>query len=242
MGPKMRMTKVLSVTELSPHMRRIILTGEALNDLPEGKQSAHVKAIFPDPNDVNKMPRLGLYFGFKKWMRSYTVRAFDKQNLQLTLDFAVNDHQGLASNWALNAQPGDHLGIAGSGGDTKHTDLHADRHLFFGDITALPAIAATLELLPENAQGRVWIQVPDTLDIQTLIAPQGIEINWLVTGDKLTEQFLTGLQSEPENLDNTAIFIAAEASIVRQLKSYLNQHCHYDKRLLYASAYWNQKK
>jgi NADPH-dependent ferric siderophore reductase len=241
MGPKMRMTKVLAVSDLSPHMRRIILTGDALNDFPEGKQSAHVKAIFPELDDATKMPKLGMYFGFKKQMRSYTVRAFDKQNLRLTLDFAVKDHQGLAGNWAANAEPGDHLGIAGPG-DTKHTDLYAARHLFFGDITALPAIAATLELMPKNAQGRAWIQVPDKLDMQIFSAPKGIEINWLVTKNKLTNEFLTGLESESENLDNTAIFIAAEASVVRQLKSHLNQHCQYDKKLLYASAYWNQKK
>ncbi|WP_348350235.1 siderophore-interacting protein [Paraglaciecola sp.] len=60
--------------------------------------------------------------------------------MQLTLDFAVNDHQGLASNWASNAVPGDHLGIAGPGG-SKHPDLYAESHLMFGDITALPAIA-----------------------------------------------------------------------------------------------------
>ncbi|MDU0356441.1 siderophore-interacting protein [Paraglaciecola aquimarina] len=241
MGPKMRMSRVVSVVDLSPHMKRIIVTGEELTDISESKKSAHVKAIFPHPDDVNKMPRLGLYFGFKKYMRSYTIRAFDKQSLQLTLDFAVNDHQGLASNWAANAQVGDHLGIAGPG-DTKHTDLNADKHLFFGDFTALPAIAATLEMLPKQAQGRAWIQVPEQSDIQQFNGPDDVEINWLVTPNKLSEEFLTALASQPKQLKDTAIFIAAEAQVVRQLKAYLNDHCDYDKKRLYASAYWRSKK
>lgn len=241
MGPKMRMTQVSSIETLSPHMKRVVLTGESLTDFPEGKESAHVKVVFPNPDSAEKHPRLGIYLGFKKWMRSYTVRHFDQKNLQLTLDFAVNDHQGLASNWAAQATVGDYLGIAGSG-DVKHTDMFADNHLFFGDLTALPAIAATLEKLPENAIGKAWIQVPDERDIQTFTSPAGVEINWLVTKDKLTDEFLNALKSQPSDLTNTAIFMAVEASVLKQLKSQLNNHCQYKKSKLYASAYWNNKK
>jgi NADPH-dependent ferric siderophore reductase len=241
MGPKMRMTQVVCVTDLSPHMRRIVLTGNALSDFPENKESAHVKAIFPNPDSSTKKPKLGMYLGFKKWMRSYTVRAFDKQKLELTIDFAVNDHQGLASNWASQATPGDYLGIAGPG-DFKHTDLFAEQHLFFGDITALPAIAATLELLPANSIGHTWIQVPVKEDVQDINTPQGIEIHWIITPNKLTNEFLTGLESVGSDLNSSAIFIAAEASVVKQLRSHLNDHCHYNKSKLYASAYWNKKR
>lgn len=241
MGPTMRMTQVLSVIDLSPHMRRITLTGVSLADFPEGKESAHVKAIFPAPNSNNKKPKLGLYLGFKQFMRSYTIRSFDKENLSLIIDFAVNDHQGLATNWALAAKVGDYLGIAGPG-DVKHADLHANNHLFFGDITALPAIAATLEKLSENAVGHAYIQIPDEQDKQSIIMPEGMKLHWLVTSNKLTEDFLIGLKSRGNDLSDTAIFVAAEASVVKQLKSHLNTSCHYDKTKLYASAYWNQKR
>lgn len=241
MGPNMRMTTVESVTDLSPHMKRIIVTSSELFDFPDDKKSAHVKAIFPDPNSENKMPKLGMYFGFKKWMRSYTIREFNRETLQLTLDFAVNDHQGLATNWASHAQQGDHLGIAGPG-DTKHTDLYAESHLLMGDFTALPAIAAIVEQLPINAKGNVWIQVPERADIQAMNTPENIKIHWIINHDKLTDEFVIALASYSKALKNTAIFIAAEASVVRQLKLYLNEHCQYNKKLLYASAYWNQKK
>lgn len=241
MAPKMRMTQVTSITELSPHMRRIVIESDSLSDFPTGKESAHVKAIFPNPDSASKQPKLGNYFGFKKWMRSYTVRHFNQDTCQLTLDFAINDHVGLASNWAKNANVGDFLGIAGPG-DTKHTDMHADRHLFVGDLTALPAIAATLENLPRLATGKAIIQIPSELDIQDIRAPLGIELLWLVTPNKLTEKFVQTLQQESTDLTNTAIFIAAEAGIVKQLKSHLNTHCRYDRSKLYASAYWNLRR
>lgn len=240
MGPKMRMTQVSSIEDISPHMRRITLSGQSLSDFPIGKESAHVKVIFPNPESIDKQPKLGLYLGFKKWMRSYTIRQFDPLKMELTLDFAVHDHKGLATNWACQAKKGDYLGIAGPGA-LKHASLDTHKHLFFGDLTALPAIASILEKLAHDAIGSAYIQVPNKQDIQVLKAPTGISINWLVTTDKLTDDFLNGLKSESTELANTAIFMACEASIIKQLKSYLNKNCQYNKSTLYASAYWNQK-
>ena len=87
MGPKMRMTHVLRIEDLSPHMRRIVVGSEDLEGFPSGQEGAHVKAIFPRPGESK--PKLGLAFGAKKWMRSYTIRAFDGSTKELTLDFAV---------------------------------------------------------------------------------------------------------------------------------------------------------
>lgn len=245
MGPKMRMTQVVAVQELSPHMRRIVVAGETLADIPSDRAGAHVKVIFPNPAASNNKPKLGLYIGFKKWMRSYTVRKFDQKRLELTLDFAVNDHEGLASNWATQAKVGDYLGIAGSADSIKHTDYFADNHLFFGDLTALPVVASTLEQLPENAIGNAWIQVPDKQDIQVLQSPKGININWLVTknnlNNKLNNKFLIALEKQPKDLTNTAIFIAGETTMVKRLKHYLRKNCQYKKSKLYASGYWNKE-
>lgn len=237
----MYMTQVLSVHQLSPHMKRIVLTSDDLSSFPENRESAHIKVIFPNPNSKDLKPRLGFYFGFKKWMRSYTVRAFNKRTSALTIDFAVNDHQGLASNWANTAKIGDYLGIAGPS-ERKHTNLNAHKHLFLGDFTALPAIAATLEQLPSTATGHAFIQVPHKQDIQQIVVPNGLKVSWLVTTNKLTDQFHQALIQVGNNLNGTAIFIAGEASLVKQLKTHLKKNCDYNKANLYASAYWNQRR
>ena len=241
MAPKMRMTQVKEIIDISPHMRRVIVTGEALGDFPVDRKSAHVKAIFPVPGAENKLPKLGAYDGFKTWMRSYTIREFDPRTQELWLDFAVHDHQGLASNWAESANVGDYLGIAGPG-DIKHPNMDADSHLLMGDLTALPVIAATLEMLPGHASGSAYIQVPTPEDIQKLNKPKDVMVEWLVTENKKTERFLSALSAQKTTLTKTSILIAAEASIVKQLKSYLKEHCEYTKKNLYASAYWNSKK
>lgn len=76
MAVRFRMTQVVRIEELSPHMRRIVLSGSDLQDFPAGQEGNYVKAIFPRLGETT--PKLGLSIGFKKWMRSYTIRAFDE--------------------------------------------------------------------------------------------------------------------------------------------------------------------
>ncbi|WP_198673736.1 siderophore-interacting protein [Algibacillus agarilyticus] len=52
----MRMTQVLSIENLSPHMRRITVTGESLAEFPTGRESAHVKVVLPNPMSADNRP------------------------------------------------------------------------------------------------------------------------------------------------------------------------------------------
>jgi NADPH-dependent ferric siderophore reductase len=235
MGAKMRMTQVARVEDISPHMKRIILSGDDLNDFPLQKESAHVKIILPQAN--SGIPKLGMYLGFKKWMRSYTVRYFDDVQKELTIDFAVNDHNGLATNWAAKAKPGDYLGIAGPG-DTKHTDYNADWHLIVADLTALPAAAAVIEKLPEHAKGYAIIQVPTAEDIQIINAPKQLKVDWVINADVNQDALLNNVEKLPWLNGTPAIFVAMESSQMKAIKKWLKAKPNYTKALTYASGYW----
>lgn len=238
MTPRLRMIQVAATFDLSPHMRRIVLTGAELNDFPANKESAHVKVIVPDSNE---RPSLRLFSKHKRDMRSYTIRKFDDVNKALTIDFAVNDHQGRISEWASNAKMGDYLGIAGPG-SVKHTNFEAPWHLFIGDLTALPAIAATLEKLPDDAKGKAFIQVPLQQDMQVFKAPKGIDIEWLVSPYTQQNLLLDSLKKMQWPELTPAIFLAAEATHVKEIKRYIGNFDNVDKNQLYSSAYWNAKK
>ncbi|WP_370980269.1 siderophore-interacting protein [Agaribacterium sp. ZY112] len=231
----MRMTHVVRIEDLSPHMRRIVVGGEALEDFPLGQEGAHVKAVFPKPGE--KEPKLGLMLGAKKWMRSYTIRTFDEHKQELSLDFAVNDHRGLATDWASQAQIGDLLGIAGPG-PTKYTNYQAHWHLIVADLTALPAAAAALEKLPTNAKGYALIQVPTTADIQPLKKPKGIELNWVIGPYQHKNLLLEKVQQVEWLNEEPAIFIAAESAQMQEIKLYIKTKPGYQKKLTYASGYW----
>lgn len=232
---KMRMAQVARIEDISPHVRRIILSGENLSDFPTGQESAHFKAIFPQPGQTK--PKLGIYWGFKKWMRSYTIRTFDTQTKELAVDFVVNDHDGLATNRASNAQIGDYLGIAGPGG-IKHTNFHADWHLFVADLTALPAAAASLEKLPRDAVGAAFIQVPTEADKQAIDAPDGIALNWVVNHDPNKNALLEQVKGFTWPTGKPAIFVAAESGQMKAIKQYVKTQPGYSKEQTYASGYW----
>ncbi|MDN3682462.1 siderophore-interacting protein [Vibrio tapetis subsp. quintayensis] len=235
MGFNMRMTQVHNIIDLSPHMRRIILSGSDLNDFPVGQESAHVKIVLPSPGQIK--PKLGFSFGMKKRMRSYTIRAFDDITKQLTLDFAVNDHQGLATGWASNAQIGDYLGIAGPG-KAKYPDYLADWHLLIADLTALPALAAILEKLPESAQGQVLVQVPSLADRQEVKIPIGINLKWVINSDPSQPKLLEELESITWQSPNPAIFVAANAQQVKGIRQYIQKNRNYNSDKSYFSGYW----
>ena len=55
----------------------------------------------------------------------------------------------------------------------------AGRVLLVGDETAVPAVAGILRDLPPDAVGTAVLEVPQTEDVQDLVAPAGVEIRWL---------------------------------------------------------------
>ena len=229
------MAQVAHTEDIGPHMRRIILQGSELSDFPSDYESAHFKAVFPRPGQSK--PKLGMYPGFKKWMRSYTVRAFDQQTKKLTVDFAVNDHEGLATNWAKNAKVGDFLGVAGPG-EPKYPNYNADWHLLLADLTALPAAASILEKLPKTAVGYAFIQVPTADDKQTIAAPKGISIQWIINDNLNRNALLEQLDDFTWLEGNPAIFVAAEISHMRAINKRIKENSSYRKELTYTSGYW----
>jgi len=234
----MRMTQVLEVIDLSPHMRRIVLKGNDLIDFPQGMESAHVKVILPQPGQ--EKPKLGKYPGFEKWMRSYTIRCFDPIEKTLKIDFAVNDHSGLATNWATNASVGDYLGIAGPG-DIKYTQYDADWHLIIGDLTALPAIVTTIEKLPADACGYVLAQIPTEQDMQIVKTPKNLEIKWVVNADLTKNMLLETVQKLKWLKGEPAVFIASETQKMKSIRKYVALQPGFERELMYASAYWKSK-
>ncbi|MFD6620130.1 siderophore-interacting protein, partial [Streptomyces albidoflavus] len=90
---KARSAQVVRTERLTPHMQRVVLGGEGLADLPELEYTDHyVKLLFapegatlPEPLDMERvreeLPR-------DQWpvTRTYTVRAWNPETRELTLD------------------------------------------------------------------------------------------------------------------------------------------------------------
>ncbi len=133
-------------------------------------------------------------------MRTYTVRqarldaVYPEIDVDFVMHFDADGNGGPAANWALTAKPGDALTLIGPNNRAAHCVTAetysgiewrpglAQRVLLAGDETAVPAISAILESLPEYMTGHVFLEVPEAGDFLDLRTAADVEITWLARG------------------------------------------------------------
>lgn len=164
---------------------RLTLGGPELAGFESHAPDEHVRLVYPDADGTLRLPERD---GFSlKWprplpiSREYTVRRYDAEAGELDLDFALHEG-GYASDWAQAATVGTRVHVAGPPGGVVVPWTY-DRYLLAGDITALPAIARWLEMMPAAAAGWVFVEITDPSQEIELTVPEGVEVRWLHRGD-----------------------------------------------------------
>ena len=221
---KLRTTEVRSVERVTPGMLRITVSGEELANFLTASFDDHVKIIVPG------------VLGYER--RDYTPRRFDRNRCILTLDFAVHD-AGPATRWALAAQPGDHLVIAGPKGSTV-VSSDVRRWLLIGDETALPAIGRRIEEASAGETLTSVVAVDTPANEQRFDTAADLTALWAHRSASecgnasalLTR--VAALQWAPD----TFIRVAAEASVARAVRDYVLDQRDHRRGWTKASGYW----
>ena len=91
-------------------------------------------------------------------VRTYTVRTFDPERIELAIDFVVHGDHGVAGPWAAAAEPGDLIYLSGLGG-AYAPDPRADWHLLIGD-ERTAGDRCSRGAPRRRAEGHVLIEVP----------------------------------------------------------------------------------
>jgi NADPH-dependent ferric siderophore reductase len=178
-----RVLTVTGVETITPHMRRIRFRGENLARF-DALEALHVRLFIPPEGLAEPIwPMIGedgllmqAPAETRPVVRKYTIREIDAGAGTLAIDFVLHDDAGPGSAFALRAQAGDRIGMAGPGGRGLKP---AERHVFLADETGLPAVARMLENLPAEAVGQVFLEVADAAEEQPLRHPEGIAVTWL---------------------------------------------------------------
>jgi NADPH-dependent ferric siderophore reductase len=204
--------EVLRSEELTPHITRVVLGGRGFDTFkPNDLTDAYVKIVFvPHGVDVEALPQPLTLDSFNELpadkrptVRTYTVRNVDTERRELAIDFVVHGDHGVAGPWAQAATPGQPAYLMGPSG-AYAPDPAADWHLMAGDEAALPAISAALEALPDNAVGKVFIEVAGPDDEIALKAPAGVGVNWIYRGGR------ADLVSEDQAGDHSPLIAAVK--------------------------------
>jgi NADPH-dependent ferric siderophore reductase len=243
-APQIHTGRVVRTERLTPNMHRVVLGGDGLSRFAAGEHTDHyVKLMFPragvrydepfDPAAARAtMPR-------EQWpvTRTYTVREWDPDAGELTLDFVLHGDTGLAARWAVRARPGDPLHFGGPGG-AYSPDPAAGWHLLAGDESALPAIAAALPRVPAGAACAAFVEIGDPDDRQDVPG-----VTWLYRGSRPIGSLLVPAvlaHPFPAGADPADVhaFVHGEAAFVKELRRYLRIERGMPRERMSVSGYW----
>lgn len=243
-----RLLTVKHVHDVSPNLRRVCLTSPELADYPFSCGGAHVKIMLPRPGQSEIVlptptpqgPRW-LDPAQKPVIRTFTIRAFRREALELDIDFALHGEAGPASRFALHARPGDRLAISGPGGPDPMLQP-AEHYYMAGDLTSLPAISAMAEVMPNDASGHVVLLVPHQDDVQDLSLPEGVSLRWFLGTPDQIAPLVAYFTALPMVAEQSYFWFGGEEGLVVPLRRHVRRTLDVDRQRVYAVPYWRSGK
>jgi len=239
---------VLRRQQLTPGMVRLTFNGEGLASFRStGIADEYVRLFFPDPEtgelvlpEIDAEGRWSFPAERHRVQYStYTVRRFDEVRCELDIDLVVHAG-GRASDWACGAEAGERIVINNPRGLYKPPpDLRWQ--VLIADATGLPAIARILETCPADVDSRVFIEIDDEADQQELGIHHRASVVWLRgdTANPARSKLLDVLPTLPMETDGGYLWVAAEKSIVRALRSQADAFSCFEERQKLVS-YWSR--
>lgn len=246
---------VIRTEQVSPSLRRVVLGGPGFADfernrsaLPTSFTDLYGKLVFladgfeyPEPLDLSVV-RAQLPPEASPVMRTYTIRWIDVEAQELAIDFVVHGDEGIAGPWAAHAQAGDEIHLRGPNGGYA-PDPTADWHLFVGDESSIPAIAASLEALEPGARAIAFIEVYGVDDEMTLKTDADLELHWLHRGENpagSTTLLDDAVRAMEWPQGRAHAFVHGESALLKSVRPYVLNDKAVARADVSVSAYWRK--
>ncbi|WP_181578454.1 siderophore-interacting protein [Arthrobacter sp. AQ5-05] len=248
-GPQI-VLEVLRTEWLSQSMVRVVAGGGGFADFESnGAADQHVKLYFANPvlglvppyemrSLRGRLAREDLPVS-----RSYTIRRHDAVAREIAIDFFVHGTEGVGGSWAAGAKPGDPLVLSRPKGKFR-PDPGAEQHLYVGDESAIPAIAAALEMLPRQAVGQVFLEVDSAQDEFEIERPAGMALHWVHRSGEpsaTSTMLANALRELRAPHGHVEILALGERDATRDIRRLLT-HWDLDQRRIEISSYWSAGK
>lgn len=235
---------------LSPDMVRVVLGGDGLADFePTDWTDQYVNARFIPadadytvPFDLDAVGELER--PLRPVGRRITIRSHDADAATVTMDFVVHGDEGHAGRWAGTVEVGDRLQFTGPSGGYR-PDPAADVHVFAGDESALPAIAASLEVLEEGSVAHAVLLTDDARGELELHTRADLRLQWVHRADAEPgdpDQLLRAVTELDLPTGRIGVFVHGEAAEVRSIRTHLVAERGIPKDETSISPYWRRGK
>jgi NADPH-dependent ferric siderophore reductase len=249
---------VCATQRLSPTFLRVTFTGPELDRFADNGFDQRVVLALPLPDvGLAHLPSWddwhptwrSLPDEHRNPLRTYTVRSVRRHLHEVDVDVVLHP-LGLASKWAQAARPGHAAALLGPeaafhgehGGVEFRPPSRRVPVLLAGDETAVPAIGAILEKLPDDAHGDAVLEVPHAQDALPLMAPSGIRIHWLPRRDGMGGELVPAVRAAVDRLfpEQGYAWVAGEASMVRDLRHHFIRQRGLDRSSFSCRGYWRR--
>ncbi|KUN24435.1 FAD-binding protein [Streptomyces antibioticus] len=167
----------------------------------------------------------------KPHQRAYTLVDPDPAAGTFSLEFAL--HEGVASDWARAAKPGDTIEATVHGTAFEHPDP-APTHVFaIGDPASLPAINSLLAAL-DSSPATIWFEgAPDGLPFRTDASRHDVRASAALV-DEVKRDLPDLLGAHPD----AYVWIACDTRTTRTLSAYVRKELGVPKDRMHALGYW----
>jgi NADPH-dependent ferric siderophore reductase len=236
---------VVRTVELTPWLRRIVFGGPGLAGFQTtGVGDEYLRVVFPAAGEME--PRLpvvengALDYGSADLdlLRTYTVRAFNSDAGEVTIDFVLH-RDGVASSWARSAEPGAVVGLTTP---TAMYDAPADLtwQLLVADAAALPALMRILEQTPHGVRNRVVVEVPDPEHRIELPAHSRADVTWVEGGNGHSPSRIEEVVRSLPRPDAAGgyIWVGGETKTLRGVRRHLRHELGLPASAYKAVGYW----
>lgn len=240
--------EVARTEQLTPSLVRITFTGGQLADFEMNDSTdAYINIAIPPPGapygalfDPAEM-RQAMEKRYWPARRRYTVRAWRPDVRELDVDFVVHGDDGIAGPWAASAEPGDVLVFNNPSGGYR-PDPEADWHLLVGDESALPAIAASLDAVPDGVPVIVRLLCDGPDHELTLTSPGALDLQWLhrTGGDEDVDLLAKAVRELDFPAGRVHAFVHGEAEEIRAIRKHLLTERGLTRADMSCSPYWRR--
>jgi NADPH-dependent ferric siderophore reductase len=205
---------------------RVTLSGAELAGFTVEQPAASVRVLLPSSGGGELVApswngnEFLLPDGRRPTIRTFTPWRADPEAMELDVGIVVHGG-GVASDWAVSAEPGRPAAISGPGRGYT-VDRDAPAYLVAGDETAIPAITQVLDAIPGETPVQVRIEVAHADGRLALAAHPGATVEWCDLPSGAPPGDALGAAVRDVDLPEGArVWAAGEAAAVQRIRRHL---------------------
>ncbi|MFI7272763.1 siderophore-interacting protein [Streptomyces sp. NPDC049879] len=176
----------------------------------------------------------------KPHQRAFTLVDPDPVAGTFALEFAL--HDGVASDWARTAAPGDTIEATLQGTGFDQPEPAPARLLLIGDPASLPALNSLLDAFPATP-ATIWFETPHPTDrvlpVRTDADRHDLRlVERIDDGGHLLKQVRAELPAVLGDPETAYVWAACDTATTRALAAYLRREAGVPRRRVHALGYW----